>query len=460
MAASGGPRRADALRAVAEDQRADARLRDGTPLADLLAPDASFLLGRVMTDPEIYDLELDRVFARNWIAVAHETEVPHAGDYVLRHIGEDQVIVSRAEDGQIHILLNSCSHRRMALCRADFGNATHFRCPYHGFVYKNSGELVGVPAVTKAYGTVLDKSRLGLVPARTETYDGLVFGCFDPDAPPLLEYLGDMAWYLDLLLARTPGGMEVVGPPQRFRVQANWKLAAENFVGDAYHAFVAHEFAMKTAQLPPDATFGSYGVHVTPEPGHGIGLIGPPADIPLPPYLNLPAEMIPMIEATLTPPQAEALRQTNFIHGGVYPNLSFLNVMLTSEEGQGPVPFLTLRVWVPRGAEELEVVSWFLVERCAPDWFKDISRSVYIRTFGSSGTFEQDDTEIWGSITQALHGAVGRRQQMNLQLGTHKAPDAGTWLGPGAVFQGGYSEANQRAFYRRWLDDLLRPTSP
>ena len=84
------------------------------------------------------------------------------------------------------------------------------------------------PNLESGYHGQLDKSQWGLVAVpRVESYKGLIFGCFAPDAPSLLDYLGEMAWYLDCLLDRREGGTEVIGGVHKMRTRGNWKLAAE-----------------------------------------------------------------------------------------------------------------------------------------------------------------------------------------------------------------------------------------
>ena len=82
-------------------------------------------------DPEIFALERDRLFARSWVFVAHESEIPDPGDYVVRRVLADSFIVARDESGVVRVLFNMCLHRGMQVCRAEMGNASHFRCPYH-----------------------------------------------------------------------------------------------------------------------------------------------------------------------------------------------------------------------------------------------------------------------------------------------------------------------------------------
>jgi phenylpropionate dioxygenase-like ring-hydroxylating dioxygenase large terminal subunit len=73
----------------------------------------------LFNDPEIYQAELDLVFGRSWTFVAHESEIPAPGDYLLRTIGEDPWIVVRDDSGRVNVLLDSCIHHGAQLCRGD-----------------------------------------------------------------------------------------------------------------------------------------------------------------------------------------------------------------------------------------------------------------------------------------------------------------------------------------------------
>src|SRR5690606_20855784 len=96
-------------------------------------------------DQEIFDLEMERIFAKSWLPVAHESEIPNPGDYVRRYAGLDSCLIVRDKDGGISALLNACSHRGMMLCKDEKGNRAAFRCPYHGWTFNKSGKFVGAP---------------------------------------------------------------------------------------------------------------------------------------------------------------------------------------------------------------------------------------------------------------------------------------------------------------------------
>ena len=161
----------------------------------------------IFVNDEIYQQELERVFARAWLLVGHESQIPNPGDFVVSGMGEESVILCRDRAGEVHVFLNSCRHRGMKVCRYDEGNAAVFTCPYHGWSYGTDGRLVGVPFFREAYHSTLDRAQWGLVEvAQLCRYKGTVWATWDPAAPSFFEYLGEFRRYLDLtLLGRQRG---------------------------------------------------------------------------------------------------------------------------------------------------------------------------------------------------------------------------------------------------------------
>jgi phenylpropionate dioxygenase-like ring-hydroxylating dioxygenase large terminal subunit len=169
----------------------------------------------VFVSEAIYRAEQERLFARAWLFVGHESQIPNPGDFFVSGMGEESVILCRDRAGEVHVFLNSCRHRGMKVCRYDEGNAAVFTCPYHGWSYGTDGKLVGVPYFREAYGARLNRAQWGLVEVvPLANYKGAIWASWDPAAPSFTEYLGDFARYLDLTLDAWDGGdggIEVLG---------------------------------------------------------------------------------------------------------------------------------------------------------------------------------------------------------------------------------------------------------
>lgn len=402
---------------------------------------------RVYTDEDLYQLELERVFGRCWLFLAHESQIPNPGDYLTTYMGEDSVVVSRQKDGSIAAFLNMCAHRGMRICRADGGNAKAFTCSYHGWGYNTQGDLVNVPLEKEAFHCKLDKKKWA-PPKVTQlaTYKGLVFGTWDPGAPPLTEYLGDMTYYLDNVLDRSPSGSEAIYGVHKWVIPCNWKIAAEQFSDDMYHVDYSHA-ATTRAFLPEGfdpamAQFPKQGVQFSCGQGHGtsfwengdlLSIVS--GQVAAEYYLGKGREL-----ATKQLGEARAKSMVG-MNATVFPNMSFL---------AGGTD--TIRVWHPRGPNEIEVWSITTVDREAPPEVREAWRKGLLRTFSPAGMFEQDDGENWVEIQSVLRGHKARQVRLNAQMGIGKHDDSHA-SHPGRI-SFGYSEEAARNLYRRWANML------
>ena len=412
----------------------------------------------IFWDKDVYQLELERIFARCWLFLAHESQIPTAGDFVATYMGEDAVLVVRQDDGSIRAFVNSCQHRGNRVCYADSGNVKAFTCNFHGWTYGRDGKLAFVPLEKEVYQGKLDKSRFGLKPvAQVSSYKGLVFGTFDPDAPSLVDYLGDVAWYLDVILDASPAGTQFLGPPLKSKIQCNWKLPVENFAGDAYHVGWTHAAAMQmmakfsvggisSGNSEVDPTMG---LQVTTDHGHGFGwatdgmsgfaLYSDP-DLALGYVQQTRQRVIDRLGEW----RGKRFYGSN-IDANLFPNFSFLGCGIN-----------TFRVWHPKGPDEIEVWIYQLVEKDMPQQLKDLIRIESPRLFGTAGVFEPDDGENFENATQLNRGHITRQGWVttNMGLGAEKPhPEL-----PGLVSQGLIGETPQRGFYDFWKRIMTAPS--
>lgn len=397
----------------------------------------------VFWDKDIYEQEMERVFARCWLFVAHESQIPKSGDYVSTYMGEDNVLIVRQKDGSVKGFLNTCPHRGNKVCFADLGNTRQFICNYHGWAFGIDGALKGMHA-SEVYDEVgMNKAEHGLHPvAKIDSYRGLIFATLDPDAPSLTEYLGDFRYYLDGIFDMDEGGTEFIGGCVKSVIQCNWKFASENFVGDILHAGWTHDSGAKAmvggsvAEVHkfPDQ---SYQVNFN---GHGwefnqdiVGNAATLGDKEIMKYLYVLQPKVAERYGELRSRMIGAISSCT-----LFPNTSFL-------PGQN-----TFRTWHPRGPGAIELHTWTFVNKNAPQDIKDRWRKGTMMTFSPSGVFEMDDGENWEYSTRVNSGFVTRQQDLYLGLGTNSRIE-NTDL-PGNVFRNQVNEANQRAFYQRWFD--------
>lgn len=196
----------------------------------------------IFTDESLFELEMKAIFEGNWIYLAHESQIAEPGDYYTLTMGRQPIIVTRDKDGQLHGMINSCSHRGAMLASRKSGNKTSFTCPFHGWTFNNSGNLLKAKdEKTGAYPPCFKQAGshdLKHLP-HFASYRGFLFGSLSTDVLPLEEYLGDTRQVIDLIVDQAPDGLEVLKGASTYTYDGNWKLQMENGA-DGYHVSVVH----------------------------------------------------------------------------------------------------------------------------------------------------------------------------------------------------------------------------
>jgi nitrite reductase/ring-hydroxylating ferredoxin subunit len=150
------------------------RYRDDQRALDLLVQDDR-VHRDLYIDPELFQLEMERLWSRTWIYVGHASQVPQAGDFITLDIAAKPLILVRATDGEVRVLMNRCAHKGTKVVYDLAGNTCKtFRCPYHAWTYRTDGTLLNVPLKAGYDGTRLYEtlSARGLTPVTHETHRG------------------------------------------------------------------------------------------------------------------------------------------------------------------------------------------------------------------------------------------------------------------------------------------------
>jgi 3-phenylpropionate/trans-cinnamate dioxygenase alpha subunit len=411
-----------------------------------VSADGAYLDRRIFSDPEIYRLELERIFARAWNFVCHESQLPETGSFFLNYIGEDQVIAVRDRSGSVSVLLNTCPHRGNTVCRAEQGRASSFLCSYHGWNFDLDGRLVGMPGEDTFYRGGVDKARWGLPrAAQVESYRGFVFATLDPEAPALSDYLG---WVgrLGLDMLASQGDVAVVDGIQKNRIRCNWKIAVDNLY-DWYHVKVSHGTALKLKYLSDESMAPMDQMVILGEYGHGIGGPG-------------------LTEAQFADFQARMARGEDPVHW--YDFQAGRRLRAEKQAELGPVgsrslghPNIFPNLWVtltrqlclriPRGPLETELWWFTLLPKHLSEEQRRFAMHMANHTFGPAGLLEQDDGENWSHSTRGAMGLVSRRRPVNLSMGLGQDEVAVDPSGQSRI-ETVVNEHGQRWTYRSWQE--------
>ncbi len=203
------------------------------------------------TDPEIFALEMENLFANTWVYVGHASQVPKPGDYVATTVGDQPVVMVRHTDQSIRVLHNRCAHKGVQVAPEGCGHTgKFFRCPYHAWTYRTDGKLLSIP-LRKGYentGFEQCEASTGLAAVgAVQVYRDFVFCRLNPEGIAFEDFFGPSLSTLDNMVDRSPEGrLELAGGVMRYMHRCNWKMLVDNQT-DTCHPMVAHESSAGTA---------------------------------------------------------------------------------------------------------------------------------------------------------------------------------------------------------------------
>lgn len=413
---------------------------------ELVQPERGRVHQSVYTDPQIFGLELRRLFYENWFYVCHESQIAAPGDYRTLSIGQVPLIATRDQGSVIHVLVNRCAHRGTTVCQQRTGNARFLKCEYHGWVYDSAGRLVGV-SLREGF----QPEELADVPAgldhlpRVEQYRGCVFASFSPDVPSLAEYLGPAAGYLDDWADQSPTGsvrLRKIGWQHQYR--GNWKLALEGS-NEAYHPDFLHAVTWKLQQRRREAAGLPGSIYrVAAQPATGVDLGHGHSVVELPHIAAAARERYPAAYVDELTSRLGRERSDRVL-GAPWRMTLMPNVAFSGEN---------VRIFRPITPELTEVEQLFVELPAVPPEL-NVYRAREERVFyGPAGHGGPDDLEMFERQQEGFRsGAVGTLNPwvlMNRQASAeHVRPD-------GSRTAHATSEIMQRGMYRGWLELMGR----
>ncbi|MFD1344059.1 aromatic ring-hydroxylating oxygenase subunit alpha [Litorisediminicola beolgyonensis] len=391
-------------------------------------------------DPDLFAEEMERIFKRTWVFVAHESEFPAKGSFKLSNVGLEPVIVVRDRKGKIHVMVNRCRHRAATVCEVKKGKTASFQCPYHGWGYGLDGSLRALP-YPEQYGDDFDKSQHGLLKLRTESYQGMVFATFNEEIEPLTDFLGaEVCRYIDLFMKQGGGfPIKVLGEHQ-FSVPMNWKVQLENTT-DAYHFPVVHKSFLQSLDGATNEMFDflDKGRGWVEDLGNGHSVM-----MMIPELEDLEANLDDPIPARFDElaqelrdegyPEDQVKRIVRAVGGAgfnlnLFPNVSF--------------SLAFFRVLTPVSVEKTDIRHMALGMEGGPAAANRMRMRLHEHFQGPMGFGSPDDAEVWERVQRGTKGGESLPILVNRGLVDEE---------PGTAGPRGHisAETGMRAAYQMW----------
>tara|TARA_B100001123_G_scaffold223977_1_gene252105 strand:- start:179 stop:1432 length:1254 start_codon:yes stop_codon:yes gene_type:complete len=347
----------------------------------------------VYTDAGVYQEEQQKIFRGPvWNFVGLEQEIPGIGDFRTIYIGETPVIVVRDDTGEVRVMVNRCAHRGNLVCVGTEGHVKELTCVYHNWRYDLQGKLINV-----AFGKGVDGKggmpedfelgNFGLQNLKTYSYAGLIFASFSDDPVAFEAFLGhEMLENMERVVGRD---MELLGTYTQY-MPNNWKLYMEN-VRDSYHASILHMF-QATFRMNRLSMKG--GIKLSENGWHHISYSVAETDREEHQYNSKTLLSVKDGYLLSDPRLVDMWREfdcgTTLAIQSTFPNFVVQQIYNS----------IALRLCVPRGPEECELMWWIL--GCADDTKEQ--RDVRVRQsnlVGPGGLISMEDGVVGGWVQRS-----------------------------------------------------------
>jgi phenylpropionate dioxygenase-like ring-hydroxylating dioxygenase large terminal subunit len=416
----------------------------------------------VYGDPDIFELEMRKIFDCTWVYVGHESQIKESGDFIMTRIGRRPLVMVRHSDGSVRLIHNQCAHRGAMVVSMEAGNTKEFVCCYHGWTYGTDGKLVRVPlqhGYPGHFDTDAADTAMVAVP-RVESYRGFVFGSMSKDGSTLTDYLGHMATSFDDLIDRAPDNeIEVAGGVFKHSYDGNWKLYLENLC-DAAHPMFAHDSSTDAARQQDDDVYsdgaGEIAVRQMRQNGapykfwleevgiwtypNGHSYLGDYHDddkLVAAKRDPLFAEYIAKLEEKKGAEETQRILEVTRWNSNIYPNVSFMS------------QYRQFRVVHPISVNRTEVYNYSFRLKGAPEKMFEDTVAFSNVTNGTGSLVLTDDLEIYGRIGIGVNAGGSEWIEVGRGYQSDKRDDYGGRKGRDST-----SELYIRNMYDAWLEHM------
>lgn len=195
------------------------------------------------TSHEVYELDLEHIFYKEWLFAIPTCQLTTTGSYVTLRVGAYQIVIVKGEDGEVRAFHNSCRHRGSMICKSHEGKVAKLVCPYHQWTYGLNGKLLWANNM----GPDFDPLQHGLRSVALRNFGGLIYICLSETPPDFEAFARQAAPYLavhDLQNAKVAFTSSIIE-------KGNWKLVWENN-RECYHCSSNHPALCRSFPLDPE----------------------------------------------------------------------------------------------------------------------------------------------------------------------------------------------------------------
>jgi len=183
------------------------------------------------SDEKILKIEKENIFSKSWHLLGSIDRIPNKGDYLIKTINEQPIVVIKDKVGEINVFYNVCQHRGCVLLEKD-GNSKQIKCGYHGWAYELTGELKAARGFDKED---LDLEQLNLKSIEHYIWMNQIFIKLQSDCNNLPKTLKE----IENIISPIKFDHYLFHLRKSYKIKCNWKVYMDNYL-EGLHIPLVH----------------------------------------------------------------------------------------------------------------------------------------------------------------------------------------------------------------------------